>query len=64
MHNYTTATFTETSNTCSNPGSNLITLSTEIDGDSVSLKMFPAQAKMTEVTINSRSAMTKVPGFT
>ena len=62
MHDYTTATFTETSNTCSNTGSNLITLSTEIDSDYVYLKMFPTAAKFTTVTINSRSAMTKIPG--
>ena len=63
MHNYTTATFTETSNTCTDPGVNLITLSTIVYNNSkpIAMEWSQTQAKHTVVTIHSRSAMSKPP---
>jgi hypothetical protein len=57
MHNHTTATFTETSNVCTDPGVNLITLSTSISSSAVSLDFQMAQEKLTRYTVHSRSAM-------
>ena len=57
MHNHTTATFTETSNVCTDPGVNLIILSTSISSSAVSLDFQMAQGKLTRYTVHSRSAM-------
>ena len=57
MHNHTTATFTQTSNVCTDPGVNLITLSTSISSGGVSLDFQMAQEKLTRYTVHSRSAM-------
>ena len=64
MHNHTTTTFTETSNTCTDSGVNLITLSTYVNNNSsnpIGLSWTLAQEKYTRITVNSRSAMTQVP---
>ena len=57
MHNHTTATFTQTSNVCTDPGVNLITLSTSISSGGVSLDFQMAQEKLTRYTVHSRAAM-------
>lgn len=64
MHNHTTATFTETSNTCTDPGVNLINLSTIVYTNynkPISMEWSQTQPKTTVVTIRSRSAMSKPP---
>ena len=57
MHNHTTATFTQTSNVCTDPGVNLINLSTSISSGGVSLDFQMAQEKLTRYTVHSRAAM-------
>lgn len=57
MHNYTTATFTQTSNVCTDPGVNLITLSTSAGSGAVSLDFELAQPKLTMYRVHSRACM-------